>query len=162
MRRRSLVAGLGVLAFAIAVVVLALTGTSRGGGAAPPLPRAVLQPPAVTLASLRGHPSIVHFFASWCTPCTQEAPHIAKLSEQLHGRATLVGVDYSDVSSSGLTFVHEHHWSFPILSDPKGFAGEKYGIVGLPTTFVLDSRAHIVKRLTGPQSTASILAALPR
>lgn len=162
MRRRTLLSGIGVLALAVAVVAFALTGTSKGGGAAPPLPRAVLQPPAVTLASLRGHPAIVHFFASWCTPCTQEAPHIAKLAEQLHGRATLVGVDYNDVSSNGLAFVHKHHWSFPILSDEKGFAGEKYGIVGLPTTFVLDGSGHIVKRLTGPQSAASIMAALPR
>jgi cytochrome c biogenesis protein CcmG, thiol:disulfide interchange protein DsbE len=162
MRRRTLLSGVGVLALAVAVVAFALTGTSKGGGTAPPLPRAVLQPPAVTLASLRGHPALVHFFASWCTPCTQEAPHIAELAEQLHGRATLVGVDYSDVSSNGLAFVHEHHWSFPILSDPNGFAGEKYGIVGLPTTFVLDSRGRIVRRLTGPQSAASILAALPR
>jgi peroxiredoxin len=159
-RRRAtplLVLGALVVAFVIAEVV--------GGGSkqqarrpAPALPATVLVGPKVTLASLRGKPVIVHFWASWCGPCTKEAPELARLAGELRGRATLVGVDWSDSASNARAFVRKHHWDFPILSDHAGAVGNRYDLQGLPSTFVLDRQGRIVKRLIGPQTAAGLLA----
>jgi thiol-disulfide isomerase/thioredoxin len=127
---------------------------------APALPTRVLVAPPVTVAQLRGRPAIVHFWASWCGPCTEEAPELQRLSSELPGRASLIGVDWSDSPSGGAAFARRHHWSFPILEDQAGRTGDPWGIQGLPTTFVLDARGRIVKRLTGPQTAAGLLAQL--
>jgi cytochrome c biogenesis protein CcmG, thiol:disulfide interchange protein DsbE len=102
----------------------------------------------------------VHFWASWCGPCRVEAPELARLTSELHGRATLVGVDYSDSVANARRFVARNKWTFPIVVDQNGDAATKYDLSGLPTTFVLDSQGRIVKRLVGPQSVAGLVAAL--
>jgi hypothetical protein len=47
-----------------------------------------------------------------------------------------------------------------VLADTSGTAGEQYGLVGLPTSFVLDPRGRIVATFRGPQSEATLRRAL--
>ncbi len=162
MRRLLTIAACGVLVVAALVVVEAVSGTaSSASRAAPALPSSVLQGPPATLASLRGRPAVVHFWASWCGPCTREAPQIATLGRSLAGRATLVGVDWSDNPANARRFLRQHGWHFPVLRDGSGQAGQAYRIVGLPTTFIVDARGRITKRITGPITEQQILSALP-
>ena len=129
----------------VAALILLLRGTTPAVRApAPALPSTVLQPPSRTLASLRGRPALIHFWASWCGPCNQEAPQIALAADELRGRAALVGVDFSDSASAARAFLRRHKWSFTVLSDPDGEAGNGYGLAGLPATFILDGRGRIV------------------
>ena len=145
------------------LAVEALSGTpSARARAAPALPSKVLEPPAVTIARLHGRPAIVHFWASWCGPCQKEAAQLARLNRELRGRATLVGVDYTDAAGSARAFVARHGWRFPILADPDGHTGDAYRLSGLPTTFLLDADGRIVRRLTGPQTAAGLLRAVAR
>ena len=144
--------GLAVLAVIGALIVAELlSGTSSGvqGRPAPALPAEVLVPPRVTLGSLRGEPAAINFWASWCTPCRQEAPMLDRLSHSLHGQARLVGVDWTDGISGARSFVSRYSWSFPNLRDADGVVGNRFGIVGLPTTYILDARGAI----TGPAGT---------
>jgi len=146
---------------AIVVAEVASGGGSDGTGRqAPPLPAQALRPPAVDLAELRGKPALVDFFASWCDPCRAEAPTLRKLSEEMGDKATIVAVDWDDASGAARAFVRQHGWTFPVLADTSGVAGEKYGLVGLPTSFVLDPRGRIVATFRGPQSEARLRQAL--
>jgi thiol-disulfide isomerase/thioredoxin len=161
--RRSLTAAGVVALLAVGLVVAeALSGKAdQPARPALTLPTTALQGRAPTLADLRGRPAIVHFWASWCGPCIKEAPQLAALQAELRGRATLLGVDWSDDRGSALAFVRRHGWRFPSLADPNGVAGNADDIAGLPTTFVLDRDGRVVRRLTGPQTAAGLLAALP-
>ena len=163
MRRRWAWAAVVLACAAAFVAVEALSGTHDAAPrSAPALPAKVLQPPAVTIAQLRGRPAIVHFWASWCGPCQKEAPELARLPGELRGRATLVGVDYTDAAGSAKAFIARHRWRFGILADPDGRVGDAYGLNGLPTTFIVDADGRIVQRLTGPQSAVGLLRALRR
>ena len=151
----------GVVVAAIVVAELASGGGSTDTGrAAPSLPAKALRPPAVDLAALRGKPALVDFFASWCEPCGEEAPTLRKLSASLAGKATVVAVDWDDAGGAARAFVRKHGWDFPVLADTSGAAGEAYGLVGLPTSFVLDPRGRIVATFRGPQSEAKLRRAL--
>jgi cytochrome c biogenesis protein CcmG, thiol:disulfide interchange protein DsbE len=158
--RRYLLVGALVIG---ALVVLELA-TSGGGGhgrrAAPALPADVLTPPRATLASLRGTPALVNFWASWCGPCDREAPELRRFSRRLGGRGALVGVDWNDSLDGARKFIRKNGWTFPNLRDGDGIVGNRYGLSGLPNTFVLDSRGRIVQVLRGPQTVAELEAAL--
>lgn len=156
-------AALAVVAVLGAIIALALTlpGAKTTGRVAPNLPKHSLSGGPITLATLRGRPALVNFFASWCTPCIREAPEIQAAYRALSGRAAVVAVDWSDQRASALAFLRRYRWTLPVLEDSRGFVGDEYGVAGLPTTFVLDASGHIVKRLTGPQTTAELLASVP-
>jgi cytochrome c biogenesis protein CcmG/thiol:disulfide interchange protein DsbE len=141
-------------------LALALSHPVSRGRRAPSLPTTALVGAPVTLSSVQGRPALVDFFASWCEPCVGEAPALERVSRALRGRATVVAVDWSDSRRYALQFVARFRWTFPVLSDPNGSSGNAYGIEGLPTAFVLDSRGRIVKRLLGPQTTPALLQAL--
>jgi cytochrome c biogenesis protein CcmG, thiol:disulfide interchange protein DsbE len=150
---------------ALALVVLAIFGLSGSktaiGRAAPALPTDRLSGTSVSLASLHGRPALVVFWASWCTPCEQEAPALERFSRALNGQATLVGVNWSDPSLAGANaFVKRFGWTFPVLRDPDETSGQKYGVSGLPTTYAIDTSGHIRDTLRGPQTQASLGQAL--
>ena len=155
--------GLGVVACVVVGVVLAEVLTAGGGTSsrpAPALPRQVLNGPRVDLASLRGKPALVNFWASWCGPCKDEAPELKRFDETLGDRASLVGVDWNDTPENAEKFIAESGWKYPILRDPSQQVGYDYGLNGLPATFVLNSQGDIVETLQGPQTVATLRRAL--
>lgn len=160
---RRLRIGLVVAAVIAALVVLELVSGSSDSGAgrpAPRLPTSVLVPPAVGLDSLRGKPAAINFWASWCEPCRRESPELEQLNRSLHGSASVVGVDWTDGLDSARAFIREHHLTYPNLRDGNGEVGQKYGLYGLPTTFILDSRGTISDVLRGPQTAQTVRRAL--
>ena len=149
----------GLLAAVVAFEV-ASSGSENAAKPSPPLPTAVLQGPPATLATLRGRPALVNFWASWCGPCREEAPALERVWRSLDGTATVVGVDFDDRRGAAFGFIRSHRLTYPMLSDPAGTSGPRFGFSGLPVTVVLDARGRIVETLRGPQSEAELRAAL--
>jgi cytochrome c biogenesis protein CcmG/thiol:disulfide interchange protein DsbE len=168
--RRALALGGGVLAVAALVVGLIVSASdSQSGDAAVAAAKRKRAPefvgdwlvgPPVRLADLRGRPALVNFWASWCVPCRKEAPELTRFDRELRGRARLVGVDFQDAGSDARAFIREFRWRFPNLRDPDGQLGGRYGLVGLPTTFVLDREGRIARALTGAQTYDTLVAAV--
>jgi cytochrome c biogenesis protein CcmG/thiol:disulfide interchange protein DsbE len=148
--------------FALAELLGGGAGDTASTRVAPQLPRSVLVGPRATLASLRGKPAVIHFWASWCDPCRREARELARLPAALGRRARLVGVDWTDGLGPARLFVQRYRWRFPNLIDASGVVGDRYGLTGMPTTFILDRRGRIRSTLRGPQSVASIEQALKK
>jgi thiol-disulfide isomerase/thioredoxin len=149
---------------AVAVFGLAGTGSSLTGRPAPALPREHLAGNPTTLPALlagaRGRPVLVVFWASWCGPCSREAPALERFSRSPAGRARIVGVDWSDGLSGARSFVASHKLTFPILRDAEGAVGNAYRLTVLPTTFVVDAHGRIRSVLRGPQSESTLDQAL--
>ena len=159
--RRYRVPLLVVAALVIGLVVLeVVTSGDHEEDEAPPLPAAVLVPPKVTVDSLHGKPAVINFWASWCEPCKEEAPHLQRYHERNRDRVAVVGVSYTDQLPGAKKFIARYGWTFPNLSDPEGLAGAEYDLVGLPVTVVLDSEGRVARRLSGPQTEAKLGAAV--
>jgi cytochrome c biogenesis protein CcmG, thiol:disulfide interchange protein DsbE len=158
--RRALVP-LGVIAVIAVVVAGALLSGSAGKTThpAPPLPGEHLAGPGTSLASLRGRPAFVVFWASWCEPCHQEAAQIERYATAPGARATVVGIDFDDALDSARSFLARYHWTFANVRDANGTLGGAWGLLGLPTTVLLDSRGRIVAHFTGVQSVGSLTRA---
>lgn len=115
----------GVLIVA-AVGLLATVGGDSGPGStskeAFDLPR-LTGAGRVRLADLRGQPTVVNFFASWCSACDFELPGYAKVSRELEGRIHFVGVDALETGDP--MYMPERHditW-WPLARDIGGSNG---------------------------------------
>ena len=103
----------------------------------------------ISLASLRGKPAVINFFASWCGPCKAEAKILESASQQYKGRISFLGIDYHDVTSDGRRFLQAHGITFPTVQDGSGTIGDKYGLTGVPETFVVNAQGRLLKHIPG-------------
>jgi cytochrome c biogenesis protein CcmG/thiol:disulfide interchange protein DsbE len=103
----------------------------------------------VSLSQYQGKPLIVNFFASWCGPCQQETPLLARFYKQQAGRVTLVGVDGNDPAAQALAFVHAKGVTYPVGADTSLITASAYNVAAFPQTFFLNSRHEIVYQVFG-------------
>ena len=117
---------------------------------------------SLSLSQYAGRPVIVNFFASWCTPCQQETPLLARFYSSHHGKVAVIGVDVNDGTSAALRFDQRSGVRYPVVSDPMGATATSYGVVGIPQTFFLDAQQHVVKHVFGALSLAGLNSGLAR
>ena len=110
-----------------------------------------------SLASLKGKPVVLNFWASWCVPCQQEAPLLEKTwrSVQRQGVA-LLGIDFQDARSDGLNFLHKYGITYPSVADDTGDTAINYGLTGVPETFFINRQGVIVAKVTGQLTEQSL------
>ena len=108
-------------------------------------------PGRVSLASYRGKPVVLNFWASWCEPCKSEAAVLERDWTTYRGRGVaFLGVDYHDLGSDARRFVSAHALTFPMLDDGSGNVTGRYGISQVPETYILNRRGRVVAHLRGP------------
>jgi peroxiredoxin len=115
--------------------------------AAPALDEPTLAGGRVDLARMRGRPVVINFFASWCAPCKAEGSAFADAASAYKGRVQFVGVAIDDSRSGALSYTHRYGWNWPIVFDPHDHLVEPFGLLGKPTTFVLDSSGKVAWKL---------------
>lgn len=107
----------------------------------------------VSLAGLRGHPVVLDFFASWCTACRGELPGMERVSQQLRGRITFVGVD-SQENGDGLAMARQYgvDW-WPLARDVGGTQDsglhDAFGARGMPLTAFYDASGKLLTVVFG-------------
>jgi cytochrome c biogenesis protein CcmG/thiol:disulfide interchange protein DsbE len=130
----------------------------------PDLSAAALTPPPARL-SLRsddGRPSFVDVWASWCIPCQEEAPMLARL-HQKYGRAIrFLGIDVEDSRGAARAFERRHRIRYPSMFDRSASMADKLGFFGLPTAYLIDGRNRIAAVLAGRQTRSALETRLRR
>jgi cytochrome c biogenesis protein CcmG/thiol:disulfide interchange protein DsbE len=110
----------------------------------------------VTLGDYSGKPVIVNFFASWCVPCKQETPLLARFYHSEQAKVALVGLDENDVLGNAMSFTRSDGVSYPVGWDPQLSGADAYGVSALPQTFFLNSKHRIVDRIFGAVTLATL------
>ena len=126
-------------------------------GVAPPLSGITLSGASFDLQDLKGEPLVVHFWATWCPVCRLEAATIDALAEDY----PLISVAMQSGSEAEIgAYLKENDLSFPVISDPNGRLATRWGVSGVPATFIIDSEGNIrfttVGYTTGPGLRARI------
>ncbi len=153
---------------AVVAAVIAIDATShRPAAALPPKPAPALTLPSlrdparqVMLSAYQGRPVIVNFFASWCGPCQQETPLLARYYASTHGKVAIIGVDADDSAAKAMKFLTAKGVGYPVGSESTPALSDAYGVseFGIPETFFLDARHRIVKRVIGGVTAKSLNA----
>ena len=110
----------------------------------------------VSLGDYSGQPVIVNFFASWCVPCKQETPLLARFYHTEQAKVALVGLDENDVLANATSFTRSDGVSYPVGWDPQLSAADAYGVNALPQTFFLNAKHRIVDRVFGAVTLAAL------
>jgi thiol-disulfide isomerase/thioredoxin len=160
-----------VLAVVVALVLTAgcTLGTAADGGGfvsadgttdiaaddrqpAPDVVGPTLEGPPLALGDLDG-PVVINFWASWCGPCAQEAPHLAAIAEQYADRGVqVVGVNVRDAAANARAFEREYDISYPSWDDESAQIASQFGALGpagLPSTVLLDTDHRVASRMFG-------------
>lgn len=106
----------------------------------------------VSLASLRGKPVVLNFWATWCEPCKQEHGVLYQGAKIFGDRVQFVGVVYDDQKPKIEAFLERYGSGYPALIDDGGKAAIAYGVTGVPETFFIDANGSIVSKYNGPLS----------
>ncbi len=116
----------------------------------------------LTLASLRGKPMVLNFWATWCAPCVTELPLLDRFHREQNPRGwTVVGLAV-DSPTPVREFLRQHPLSLPV--GLAGLEGVEFGRLlgntqgGLPFTVVIDAAGQVRSRKLGALKPADIEA----
>ena len=126
----------------------------RSGASAPEFDLPALEGGAASLAAYRGRVVFVNFWATWCTPCREEAPALQSLYQRLRSEGfEVLGISIDDAGARDkiAAFVREYGLRFPVLLDPDQRAYREYQAYGVPETFLIDKEGRVVERFVGPK-----------
>jgi thiol-disulfide isomerase/thioredoxin len=119
-------------------------------GDAPAFDEVTLQGDPVSLGDYQGKPVMIHFWASWCGTCEFEQKSISGLSKDW----PLVTVAYNSGEANELQRYMERkgieNWT--TIVDNEGELAQEYGVVAVPTSYVLDKSGRIRFREVGLSS----------
>lgn len=104
-----------------------------------------------TLSGLKGKVVFVNFWATWCPPCREEMPSMQRLySKMPKDKFEMLAILENDKPERADAFAAELGITLPILYDEAKTVWPKYGLTGLPETFIVDKDGFLREKFIGP------------
>lgn len=108
----------------------------------------------ITLESLRGKPTVVNVWGSWCADCHQEQPDVVAAAKRLGSKANFVGIDSRDAGTAqARAYTRRYGITWPSFFSPGGEALLAFpGVIGpnsIPSTIVLDAHGRPAAAING-------------
>lgn len=104
----------------------------------------------VSLNALKGKVVFINFWATWCPPCRQELPSIAKLKQAFrdNNKIVFLFVDIDGNLTKSRAFMKKHNYDLPVYVPkspiPSNFLGK-----AIPTTVIIDKKGRMVGHIEG-------------
>lgn len=117
----------------------------------------------LSLASFRGRPVVLDFFASWCDTCETELPAFANVAEQLNGRVTFAAVNSEETGNGVAMAQRTGITGWPLARDVAGreLSGLRDALEptpGMPVTAFYDAKGRLVHVQLGALTGAALSA----
>lgn len=119
----------------------------------------------IVLSSLFGKGYIlIDFWASWCSPCRRENPHIVAAYNKYHEKGLeILGVSYDDNKEKWLKAIEKDDLPWLHVSDLKKWQNQTqklYSITSIPSNFLLDKEGRIIAKNLNSEELKEKLAEL--
>ena len=132
------------------------SATAQVGQPAPDFTLRTLDGKRVSLASLRGRPVILNFWASWCNPCRHEFPQLREtLQKHRADKLAVVGISFEDIDSDARQFAKQQHATWPLAVDVNGAAAKAYDVRYVPTTYFITPDGVVADQVFGQLPTGT-------
>lgn len=135
-----------LLSVALVMALGALRGGPIAGDNVPPLRGVDLAGQAVDLATLRGKPVVLYFWATWCSACKLTSPTVNAYAAA-HPEVVVLGVAMEDAAAVQL-YLGEHKRHFRVLAASEQVQRD-WPVRALPTTVVLDANGRLTWQRQG-------------
>ncbi len=128
----------------------------KQGNLAPDFELKTLDGKNIKLSDLRGKRVVVNLWATWCPPCRAEMPDMQEFYETYKNKGIVVlGVNLTTKErqpESIAKFIEQFGLTFPILLDEQGHVADLYQSVAIPTSYIIDSKGIIHRKVVGPMN----------
>jgi cytochrome c biogenesis protein CcmG, thiol:disulfide interchange protein DsbE len=108
--------------------------------------------PTFDLADHGDRPKVINFWASWCIPCYEEAPHLQAAHQTFGDRVLFIGIQTQDreARAAGRAFIDRFDFTFPNLLDSDSRVSIAYGVFGVPETYFVRADGSLSYKHVGP------------
>ena len=124
------------------------------------------RPPGFSAATVDGHPLsleklrsrvvLLNFWATWCLECRGELPALEQLHRDYGARGlTVLAANFREEPGAVRQYARELGLTMRLLMDPAGAIRQSYGVIGLPTSFLIGRDGRAVARAIGPREWTS-------
>ncbi len=128
----------------------------RAGTLPPPFSSHTLEARPISMMDLRGKVILVNFWATWCLECRPEMSVLERLHREFAARGlAVIGINAREATDTVRRYASELGLTFPLVLDPTGTINTLYGVVGLPTTFIVGRDGRAVALGVGPREWGS-------
>lgn len=144
---------------------LTVSGTATANAPAPPLagPDVVTNEP-LSLASVKGKPTLLVFWAHWCPHCQKMMPVFQQFADDHSDAfnvltvATAIGAQPSQPQfSSPKRLMTTQDITLPTMRDGDGAAATAYDVTGFPAMYLVDANGVLVGSAQGEMSPQQLL-----
>ena len=120
-----------------------------------------------------GKPAFINIWATWCSPCVSEMPHLDELAKEYADKITIIGlhaegmnvkdgelVPWQEKNEAAVELVEKLGLTFPIINpDQNLFAlmmSPDYGlqVSAYPTTWLIDENGSVASIVPGSRDKA--------
>jgi peroxiredoxin len=102
------------------------------------------------LSDYRGKVLVVNFWATWCPPCREEMPSMERAWQKMKQEGmVMMAINVGEDEDTIFQFTANYPVTFPLLLDQDSEVVGRWGVRGLPTTYVVDPRGRVVYRAIG-------------
>jgi len=148
---KSMAAKTRLLTITLALFTLMAT-TAQAATKMPPFALPSVKDGSMVMSSgYQGKAMLINFFATWCPPCRKEIPDFIKLQKEYGPKGfTVIGIS-TDQGGTPLVdkFARKMEINYPILLSDSKTPAAFGGILGIPTSFLVNREGNVVKRYDG-------------
>ncbi len=104
----------------------------------------------ISLASFKGHPMIINFWATWCVPCVEELPELDRFYRAKQDTGLkVITINLQEKKEVVKSFLSQNGYAVTALLDSDGKASEDFQVFGLPTTYFINAEQTILDNHMG-------------